>query len=338
MDERFAAASTSLRHALTQFLDEQGFSATHPLGADLRHLLSAPGKLLSSTAASSRVPQGFWALLPLMIARYCLPSAEPALLLRVGVSCELLLCALDYYDELQDDDDSPERRLLGDGRLLNAAYTLSVLSRRALATLPPALIAPAASDRLLDAVDEELLVAVSGQHQDLLAEAREEVTLEECLATDMAKAGALLRLTCRLAAMAVDAPSQISAAFARIGENVGTAFQIENDAHDLEMQLSDAAESGKSDLLRHKKTLPILYATRQLVALQESPSPADREKQVLPDTALLSRAYNDGIAAAIGCAVYLRNEAKAQVPLIEACLQRPLPQELSILFGIDVLG
>jgi geranylgeranyl pyrophosphate synthase len=275
----------------------------------------------------------------LTVSRYCQPTADPALLLRVAVSCELLLCALDYFDELEDDDDSAERRLLGDGRLLNAAYTLCVMARRALSTLPAALIAPAGRDRLLDVVDEELLVAVKGQHQDLLSEGRAlaEISPEECLSTDMAKAGALLRLVCRLATLAVDAPEEVIDTFARIGEHIGAACQIENDTHDLEGQLSSSGESGKSDLAKGKKTLPIIFAAQQYAVLQQSLPPADREKQEPSDASLLSRAYDDGMAAALGCAVYLRREAQSLVPRIEAQLGMPLPQELSILLGIETL-
>jgi geranylgeranyl pyrophosphate synthase len=339
MDERFADASALLRHDLTRLLEEHDFPATSPLGADMLCLLHAPGKLLSPTPASTRIPQGFWALLPLTVSRYCQPSADLALLLRVAVSCELLLCALDYFDELEDDDDSAERRLLGDGRLLNAAYTLCVLARRALSTLSATLIAPALLARLLDVADEELLTAVRGQHQDLLAEgcALADISAEECLSADRSKAGALLRLVCRLATLAVNAPGEIGDAFAEIGERVGTAFQIENDTHDLEGLLSATRESGKSDLVRGKKTLPIIFAAQQYAALQHSLPSTDSENQESRDPSLVSRAYEDAIAASLGCAVYLRKEARTLALLIEEQQGRPLPQELYILLGIETL-
>jgi len=338
MDEHFAGASAMLCQDLALLLEAHGLSAASPLGADLLCLLAAPGKLLSPTATSSRIPQGFWALLPYTMACYCRPDTEPALLLRFAISCELLLCALDYFDELEDDDQSPERKALGDGRLLNAAYTLSVLARRALSTLPPSLIEPARRDQLLDVVDEQLLVAVQGQHQDLLAEGRElaDVSPEECLATDTAKAGALLRLVCRLATLAVDASGEVSDCFAQVGEYIGTAFQIENDTHDLEMLLSSSGESGKSDLARAKKTLPAVFAARQYATLQLSFSPADSEIQEPQQHAtLLQRAYQDAIAASLGCAVYLRKEAQTLLQHIEEFEGRPLPRELHILLGIQ---
>jgi geranylgeranyl pyrophosphate synthase len=340
VDELFADASALLRQDLLRFLEAHGFSTASPLGADMLVLLSAAGKLLSINATSSRIPQGFWALLPFEVARYCRPGADSTLVLRMAVSCEMLLCALDYFDELQDGDQSPERRVLGDSRLLNAAYTLSVLAHRAILTLPPPLIVPIQRDRLLDAMEEGLLAAVQGQHQDLLAEERpfERVSPEECLAIDTAKAGALLRLACRLATLAVETPAEISESFAQIGELVGTAFQIENDAHDLEMLLSASGESGKSDLARSKKTLPTVFAARQYHALQQSPPPADDEKQEpQQDMTLLHRAYADGIAASLGCAVHLRRQAQTLARGIEERQGRPLPRAIHVLLGIETL-
>lgn len=336
MEALFASDGAALRYALLSFLEEARLTADTPLGADILCLLQAPGKLLSPTLASVRIPRGFWALLPYSIGRYCRPEAEPALLRRVAVSCELLLCALDYFDELEDDDQSAERRVLGDGRLLNTAYTLSVLSRRALSTLPLPLVTPTQREQLLSIVDEALLIAVQGQHQDLLAEKREisVVSPEECLSIATAKAGILLRLVCHLATLAVTAPAEISVGFTQIGELIGTAFQIENDIHDLEMLLTSTSESGKSDLIRAKKTLPTVFAAQQYAALQQSSSPVDKERQALQqDTFLIRQAYEDAIAASLGCAVHLRREAQTLLLRIEEQQGCPLPDTLHILLG-----
>jgi len=340
MEALFANVAAALRYDLLYFLEESRLAADTPLGADIRCLLEAPGKLLSPTPTSVRIPRGFWALLPYSIGYYCQPDAEPALLLRVAVSCELLLCALDYFDELEDDDQSAERSLLGDGRLLNAAYTLSVLSRRALSTLPLPLVTTAQREQLLNLVDEALLIAVQGQHQDLLAEKRElaAVSPEECLTIATAKGGILLRLVCHLATLAANASDEVSAGFAQIGEHVGTAFQIENDIHDLETLLtassSATSASGKSDLTRAKKTLPTVFAAQQYAALQQSSSPVDKERQEFQqDTSLVRRAYEDAIAASLGCAVHLRREAQTLLLRIEEQQGCPLPNVLHILLG-----
>ena len=338
VDGYFAQTQNALRHDIASFLDEHGFSPASTLGADMLCLLRAPGKLLSPTPISTRLPQGYWALLPLTLAHYCQPEADSALLLRVAVACELQMCALDYFDELEDDDRSAERRQLGDGRLLNAAYTLSVLARQALATLSPSLLALPKRLQVLAVMDEELLVAVQGQHRDLLMEAysMSDVTPEECLDIATAKAGALVRLVCRLAVTAVDASDEVMRCFSQVGEYIGTASQIENDAHDLEGQLSPAEMNGKSDLARAKKTLPILFAAQQYASLQYSRSSSDSERQEQQDDlVLLKRAYEDAIAAALGCAIYLRKEARRVCLHIEELLGRPQPHELHILLGIE---
>ncbi len=162
-----------LRQELSSYLETQGLSSFTVLGTDIFRLLHAPGKLLSpSPPASRRIPLGFWAVLPLFIARYCQPAAPPLVMQRVALACELLHCALDYYDELEDDDLSAERQDLGDGRLLNAATTLFVLSRRILASLVPSLLSYERYSQLTELVDTELLLAMDGQHRDILVELR----------------------------------------------------------------------------------------------------------------------------------------------------------------------
>ncbi len=94
-------------------------------GEDAGIALAAPGKLLSTATPSKRIPQGFWGLLPHEVAQYCATSSQDTpRISRLAVACELLLCALDFFDELEDNDSSETRTALGDGRLLNCTTAL----------------------------------------------------------------------------------------------------------------------------------------------------------------------------------------------------------------------
>jgi geranylgeranyl pyrophosphate synthase len=331
-----------LRQELSSYLETQGLSSLTVLGTDIFRLLHAPGKLLSpSPPASRRIPLGFWAVLPLFIARYCQPAAPPLVMQRVALACELLHCALDYYDEIEDDDLSAERQDLGDGRLLNAATTLFVLSRRILASLVPSLLSYERYSQLTELVDTELLLAMDGQHRDILVEQRDmsDMDPEECVLIAEAKAGTLVRLVCRLAACAVDARDEVVHLFAQFGLHLGIAFQLENDAHDLEVALSssptDKPLTCKSDLIRQKKTLPVILAAMQYAQLQKCSSVADRNIQAEQDSSVWNQAYADAIQASLAGASYHRECIKNLVPRLEAVQGVPLPPVLRWLLGLD---
>jgi geranylgeranyl pyrophosphate synthase len=338
-NERLADLQASLRTDLRELL--ASWQATHAWGADACVALSAPGKLLASSTPSTRIPAGFWALLPLTISHYISGStADPARVRRLAIACEILLCSLDYFDEIEDGDESEARRVLGDGRLLNCATALYQLALRLLSELDAT--APRSEEepkiRLSDVACEELLFAMHGQHLDLLAEQRpwQQFTQEECVAIAEAKAGALCRLVCRLAAVSAGAYA-LDELFGQVGTHVGIAAQIENDAHDLEGLAAQAGEtqpSGKSDLARAKKTLPLIIASQ--LALQNSDTSADSLHQGQEPTWFV-QVYQDAVQAALGSAVYHRLSASALVERIEQVHGKVFPPELRLLLGIHAL-
>lgn len=126
--------------------------------------------------------------------------------------------------------------------------------------------AQAGMGRLAEAVIEMCL----GQHFDCAAESSFGLTLNDCLQTLRHKCGALLGCACALGAVCAEAPPHIVDAMDRFGRELGVAFQL---ADDLMGIWGDPARTGKpigSDLLRHKRTLPV-------VAALESSTSAGRE-------------------------------------------------------------
>jgi geranylgeranyl pyrophosphate synthase len=339
-NERLAALQASLRTDLRDLLAHA--QATHAWGADACVALCAPGKLLAQIGPSTRVPAGFWALLPLTIFTYISgSSADPARARRLSIACELLLCALDYFDEIEDGDESEARRVLGDGRLLNCSTAIYQVALQLLAELDATAPRPSSEReiRLSDVACEELLFAMHGQHLDLLAEQRpwQQFTQEECVAIAEAKAGALCRMVCRLAAVSAAALDLVEL-FAQVGTHVGIAAQIENDAHDLEEIASQAGgpqPSGKSDLARAKKTLPVVIASQ--LALQNTDTSADSQVHGGQEPAWPAQVYLDAVQAALGSAVYHRLSASALVEQIEQVRGKDFPPELRLLLGIDAL-
>ncbi len=320
--------------------------ATHAWTDDACIALAAPGKLLASSAPSMRTPAGFWALLPLTIAAYCHRSSSPTptwRMRRLALACELLLCALDYFDEFEDEDSSDARRSLGDGRLLNCVTALYQLALQLLAELDATTrgFSPSTDQapRLSAIASEELLHAMHGQHLDLLAEQRPWLTFdpEECVTIVEAKAGSLCRLVCRLATVSSSASDQLTALFAQVGTHLGIAAQIENDIHDLETSLpeGEARTPDKSDLARGKKTLPLVLAAH--LALQNPGTSADSQQQEGKDRVWPVQAYRDAIQASLASAVYHRLSISVLVEQIEHLHGTAISPELRLLLGIDAL-
>lgn len=334
MHGAFASDQAILSTALQDIFRERDILPTTVLGQDIHRILHAPGKLFSSE--SSRLPAGYWGLLPLSLARYCAATNVNTLLtLRASLCCELLHSALDTFDEIEDDDHSNVRDELGDGRFLNAATFLY--------TLLPSLFDDASLSHehghaLQRLFTSELLSAMRGQHLDIISE-REDIASflpEVCLQIAMAKSGGLFRLVCQMGAQSVNAPASLVQDIANVGQLMGIVSQLENDAHGLEVELREGETSSKSDLRRGKKTLPLILAHRQFIALHQTTSCADKQEQRERDARSHATAYHNAIVATLGAATQLREQARTLVEGIEQ-VQGPMPQALRMLLTLDTV-
>jgi geranylgeranyl diphosphate synthase type I len=101
---------------------------------------------------------------------------------------------------------------------------------------------------------------IAGQGDDMAFESRPFVTVAECLEMERGKTSALLACATSLGAILAGAPAPTVAALAEFGSHVGTAFQAVDDLLGI---WGEPAHTGKpvgSDLLAHKKTLPVSIA------------------------------------------------------------------------------
>jgi geranylgeranyl pyrophosphate synthase len=333
----FAAEQASLREALRAWLAQ--VQDSYAWGADAGILLAAPGKLLTAAPTSSiRIPAGFWALLPMSVASYCSSSLgeDAPRIHRLAVACELLLCALDYYDEIEDSDSSSVRSELGDGRLLNCASAIYQEGLQVLAELDSSWTSTPPL-RLMSIASEELRLAMSGQHLDLIAEQLpwDGFTPEKSIAIAEAKAGTLCRMVCRLACTLVGASDQLTVLFAHIGTHIGIAAQIENDIHDLERELSAAGspDPGKNDLARSKKTFPLVLLQHSLQQLATS---ADTHVYEGQEPGLRMLVFRNVLQQVLGGAIAHRFTAASLVETIEQLRGTAFPLKLRLILGIDI--
>jgi geranylgeranyl diphosphate synthase type I len=210
------------------------------------------------------------------------------------------------YSLLHDDiiDGDRERRhrptvwaQYGEGVAIVAGDALAALAIQVLLDAP----APArteAARRLADANQ----AMISGQSADMAFEARARVTVEECLAMERDKTGALLSAACAIGGVLGGADERTAGALGECGEHLGIAFQA---VDDLLGVWGDPSVTGKpvgADLLARKKALPVAVAfERGGVAAEELASIFSRtpdQSEIERTTRLLERAgVRDEVAA-----------------------------------------
>lgn len=350
----FAAQQQMLRERLNFLL-----RIVHPaLYADVVRAFQEEGKLLCKSLVDVNSPQtshpaGIWPLLTLLVAQHISPDIDPVYASSVAVSVECFVAALDLLDDIEDDDQTLIVQELGLARVLNVTTALLTLAQQALLSLSELGIEPAHILRLLNTLQESALGITSGQHRDLLAEQRSvlDFTREECIDIAAVKAGGLLRLACRLGAQCAGADTVLCEQFAEFGLLLGIAAQLDNDSHDLYYLLQDVipsilpedagatSRSTKSDLVRGKKTLPIVLAAAEIAKrrgvmaaslydfLQRSSELSDEER-----TEYLG-ALREGILTTWGICLLYRERARDR--LNEFASQRPVSSALRILTGLE---
>jgi geranylgeranyl pyrophosphate synthase len=298
----------------------------HPtLRADVVQALEEKGKLLSRDQSGSAIA-GQWALITLLVAQCVSPEINSFVAGNVAIAVECFICALDLLDDVEDEDQTPIVLTLGSARVLNISTTLLALAQRAILSLSEFEVSPSLILRLLGTLQDVTLIAATGQHQDILTERSsvQDITFEECIAIATQKAGALLRLACCLGALCAEADDELCELFSTMGEQLGIAAQLDNDSRDLYYLLHMRKETSvqanqpiirsfKTDLVRSKKTLPVILAARSDSTLQSLSLLNDEDNQ---QTYLV--ALHEGITASLGiCLLYLER-ARDYLRKIEA--------------------
>jgi geranylgeranyl diphosphate synthase type I len=185
--------------------------------------------------------------------------------LPAAVAIELFHNFTLIHDDIEDGDRERRSRptawaTFGIPQAINLGDGLACLSRLALFTL---------LDRGVDAdlvahlgycFDRAALTVIEGQHMDICFETQEQVTVPHCLEMITRKTASLLACAAEMGAMLGCHDEPTIKALHQFGWHLGTAFQVRDDLLGI---WATRAESGKmpaGDVLRRKKTLPILHA------------------------------------------------------------------------------
>ncbi len=326
----FDAERKLLQERLQFFLN-----TLHPLlKADIIRSLASPGKLFSepNTQIKLEYSPGMWSLLPLLIAKHMAHGTATSYSYSVAVAIECFICALDLLDDVEDADQTSVVLELGPARVLNVSTALLALTNHIFLSLREAECPMELVVRMLNAVQKALIAATAGQHRDIMAEQRvvESFTPEECIEIAEGKAGSLMGLACTIGALCANVSDEVVAQFAALGKLLGIAQQLDNDSHDLYYILQHEQEGlptsiVKTDIVRHKKTLPVVLAAHTVSTFQK-PSIDDEQIEKVYRNALY-----EGITTTWGISLLYRERAHDQLQQIET--QHPVPHALRLLLG-----
>jgi geranylgeranyl diphosphate synthase type I len=224
-------------------------AAVGRLGVELRepvlHHLAGGGKrvraalaLLSAAAAGGEEADG-------------LPGA---------VAVELIHNYSLIHDDIIDGDGERRHRPsvwaeFGIARAIVAGDALATLATQVLLeTRRPGGVAAAV------ALAEATQAMIEGQSIDMAFETRRAIAPEECLAMEQGKTGALLSCAAAIGAILVGAPAEVIGALTDFGSDLGIAFQAVDDVLGIWGEPSRTGKPVGSDLVSHKKSLPVAIA------------------------------------------------------------------------------
>ena len=229
-------------------------------------------------------------------------GGEPDQALPAAAALELIHNFSLVHDDIQDG--SPMRRgraavwtLWGMDHGINVGDGLFVLARLALHRLAGRGVSLTRQQAAFAALDRACLALCEGQYFDMAFEDRLDVSLDQYLWMIRHKTASLLATSAQMGALiATDDADQIERLY-RFGENLGLAFQIQDD---ILGTWGDPAVTGKSaatDIRDKKKTLPVVYVLNhpeerisawQLIDLYSQEGPLD-EKDIQTTLAILER-------------------------------------------------
>jgi len=222
-------------------------------------------------------------LLCLLACTACGGDWERAL--PAAAAVELLHNFTLIHDDIEDNDTTRRGRptvwsLWGMPQALNAGDALHTLAHLALLRLREQGVSPDTVVEALGVLDRTCLRLTEGQFMDLSFEEQENVGPETYLDMVERKTAALVAAACELGALIAGAPPAQREQLRAFGHHLGLAFQIRDDVLGVWGDPQVTGKPAVSDILRRKKTLPILYGLRRsepLRALLARPdlSPAD---------------------------------------------------------------
>jgi geranylgeranyl diphosphate synthase type I len=169
------------------------------------------------------------------------------------------------HDDIEDGDEMRRHRrtmwnVWGVPQAVNAGDGMFAIAYQAMLRLPERGVSAATTVSALDRFTCTCIMLTEGQYLDISFEHRLDVTVDEYVQMIGGKTGALLAASLAIGALVGGASEEIGEALHRFGFNIGLAFQIRDDVLGIWGDPSVTGKAAGNDLLRQKKSLPLLYA------------------------------------------------------------------------------
>ena len=193
------------------------------------------------------------------------------------------------HDDIQDGSQTRRGRrtvwdIWGASHGINAGDGLFALAHLAMHRLADRSVSPDRQQAASLALDRACLALCEGQFFDMAFEDRPDVDLDQYLWMIRSKTAALLAAATQIGAILATDDVHWIELFGRFGENLGMAFQIQDDLLGAWGDEQVTGKSAASDIRDRKKTFPVVYAlnqehswqaAQQLAELYNRPAPLD---------------------------------------------------------------
>ncbi len=205
-------------------------------------------------------------LRPSLCLLACEASGTNALrALPAAAAVELLHNYSLIHDDVQDGDLERRHRptvwkIWGKPQAINAGTAMRILANQALYRLVQqgeTLEKHLQAQHLLDLCTLRL---IEGQYLDISFEKRLDIGLSDYLEMVAGKTAALIACSLELGALVGSDDQSVVRSFKAFGMNIGYAFQIRDDMLGIWGAPEKTGKSNGNDILRKKKSFPILYA------------------------------------------------------------------------------
>lgn len=168
------------------------------------------------------------------------------------------------HDDIEDED--RERRgiptvwdVWGKPQAINTGDAMHILSRLALLKLEEKGIAAEKVLRAARLLDETCLILCEGQYLDISYEERLDIKIDTYMEMIGKKTAELFACALNLGAIVGTDNEHKIECLSRFGRNLGIAFQVQDDVLGIWGEDSKTGKSSASDIMKKKKTLPIIY-------------------------------------------------------------------------------
>ncbi len=199
----------------------------------------------------------------LMLLSYNLYKADPLTILPQAVALETYHNYTLLHDDLMDNADMRRSHPTVHRRWNANTAILSGDSMLVLAYLGMMQGQPKQLDKVLALFTETALQIGEGQQYDMDFEQRNDVSEDEYIEMIRLKTSVLLACAVKIGAILADAPDAHADTLYRFGEQLGLAFQLQDDYLDV---YGDASVFGKNiggDILSNKKTYMLINALQK---------------------------------------------------------------------------